>query len=219
LKCLFSTTPEVKKETEANGGHRGDRTLHRTWLRCDRTRLVISACLGFVTGRWSALTSASGQFICAQKKKARDRRVRSLKEPACPVSQGTGASGHVSRGAERSRVMIGHEARPVTHDRMRPIVEGAYWTLTGHWHCRVRSSQGARPVMSLRARYYAIGASGHDSGASGRCEGHVRSLPGARPVIWFDRWHSDRWRIRHGRARLVSYYRRVRSSRKRPSEE
>jgi hypothetical protein len=26
LKRLFSTTPEVGKETEANGGHRGDRT-------------------------------------------------------------------------------------------------------------------------------------------------------------------------------------------------
>jgi hypothetical protein len=28
--CLFSTAPEVRKETEANGGHCGDRTLHRT---------------------------------------------------------------------------------------------------------------------------------------------------------------------------------------------
>jgi hypothetical protein len=30
VKCLFSTAPEVEKETEANGGHCGDRTLHRT---------------------------------------------------------------------------------------------------------------------------------------------------------------------------------------------
>jgi hypothetical protein len=36
LKRLFSTTPEVGKETEANGGHRGDRT--RSLF--DRTRPV-----------------------------------------------------------------------------------------------------------------------------------------------------------------------------------
>jgi hypothetical protein len=30
LKRPFSTTPEVEKETEANGGHQADRTLHRT---------------------------------------------------------------------------------------------------------------------------------------------------------------------------------------------
>jgi hypothetical protein len=37
-KCLFSTAPEVGKETEANGGHCGDRTLSRF----DRTRPVSS---------------------------------------------------------------------------------------------------------------------------------------------------------------------------------
>jgi hypothetical protein len=36
LKRLFSTTPEVGKETEANGGHRGD----WTWSLFDRTRPV-----------------------------------------------------------------------------------------------------------------------------------------------------------------------------------
>jgi hypothetical protein len=36
LKRLFSITPEVEKETEANGGHRGD----RTWSLVDRTRPV-----------------------------------------------------------------------------------------------------------------------------------------------------------------------------------
>jgi hypothetical protein len=40
LKRLFSTTPEVEKETEANGGHRGDRTLNRTRSLVDRTRPV-----------------------------------------------------------------------------------------------------------------------------------------------------------------------------------
>jgi hypothetical protein len=28
VKCLFATASEVGKETEANGGHCGDRTLH-----------------------------------------------------------------------------------------------------------------------------------------------------------------------------------------------
>jgi hypothetical protein len=40
VKCLFSTTPEVGKETEANGGHRGDRTLDRARSLYDRTRPV-----------------------------------------------------------------------------------------------------------------------------------------------------------------------------------
>jgi hypothetical protein len=45
LKRLFSTTPEVRKETEANGGHRGDRTLNRTRSLHDRTRPVSVQCL------------------------------------------------------------------------------------------------------------------------------------------------------------------------------
>jgi hypothetical protein len=40
LKRLISTTPKVGKEIEANGGHRGDRTLNRTWSLVDRTRPV-----------------------------------------------------------------------------------------------------------------------------------------------------------------------------------
>jgi hypothetical protein len=40
LKRLFSTTPEVRKETEVNGGHRGDRTLDRTRSLFDRTRPI-----------------------------------------------------------------------------------------------------------------------------------------------------------------------------------
>jgi hypothetical protein len=40
LKRLFSTTPEVRKETEANGGHRGDRMLDRTRSLFDRMRPV-----------------------------------------------------------------------------------------------------------------------------------------------------------------------------------
>jgi hypothetical protein len=56
VKCLFSTAPEVGKETEVNGGHYGDRMLHRTRSRFDRTRPVSSQqlsgarVLGFPTG-------------------------------------------------------------------------------------------------------------------------------------------------------------------------
>jgi hypothetical protein len=40
VKYLFSSAPEVGKETEANGGHIGDRTLDRTRSLYDRTRPV-----------------------------------------------------------------------------------------------------------------------------------------------------------------------------------
>jgi hypothetical protein len=37
-------------------------------------------------------------------------------------------------------LIIGRAARPVTvtDDRTRPVIQGAYWTLTGRWHCGVR---------------------------------------------------------------------------------
>jgi hypothetical protein len=133
VKCLFSTAPEVGKETEANGGHCGDRTRSRF----DRTRPVSSQqlsgarVLGFLTGRWFGLTNVSGQFSCAQKKSAR---------PAHPVPHGTGASGQASRGAERSGVLIGRAARPV--------MTGAYWTPTGCQVQRVRSNARACPVTA-----------------------------------------------------------------------
>jgi hypothetical protein len=40
VKCLFSTAPEVRKEMESNGGHRGDRTQDRMRSLYDRTRPV-----------------------------------------------------------------------------------------------------------------------------------------------------------------------------------
>jgi hypothetical protein len=125
VKCLFSTTLEVRKETEVNGGHCGDRTLHRTRSRFDQMRTVNSQqlsgtrVLGFLTGRWSGLTSTSGQFTCVQKKSAR---------PARPVPHRTRASGQASRRAESSEVLIGRAARPVACDRTRPVAVGAYWT-------------------------------------------------------------------------------------------
>jgi hypothetical protein len=56
LKRLFSTTQEVRKEMEANGGHSGDRMLNRMRSQFDRTRPVSSTqqsgarVLGFATG-------------------------------------------------------------------------------------------------------------------------------------------------------------------------
>jgi hypothetical protein len=125
LKCLFFTTPKVGKETKANRGHRGDRTLHRTRSRFDWTRPVSSTqqsgtrVLGFATG-------ASDH--------SRDRRVRS-----------------VAQRELRFARSIGRAARSVARDRTRPVIERAYWTLTGRWHCRVRSLPGARPVDASRA--------------------------------------------------------------------
>jgi hypothetical protein len=40
VEMNFFTTPEVGKEMEANGGHRGDQTLDRTRSLFDRTRPV-----------------------------------------------------------------------------------------------------------------------------------------------------------------------------------
>jgi hypothetical protein len=62
LKCLFSTTPKVRKETEANEGHRGDRTLHRT-RPVSTTQQSGVRVLGFAT-------DASGH--------SRDRHIRSV---------------------------------------------------------------------------------------------------------------------------------------------
>jgi hypothetical protein len=126
LKCLFSTTPEVGKETEANGGHRGDWTMHRTRSRFDQTCSISSSwqsgarVLGFRTG-------ASGHSW--------DRHVRS------------GAQ----RELQNAR-SIRRGARPVTIDRTRPVAMGPYWTLTGRWHCHVRSLPGACPIDASRAR-------------------------------------------------------------------
>jgi hypothetical protein len=88
VKRLFSTAPKVGKETEANGSHCGDRTLHRTRSRFVRTRPVSSQqlsgarVLGFPT-------SASGP--------SRDRSVRS----------GT-QRGRAGRRADRTRGASGH---------------------------------------------------------------------------------------------------------------
>jgi hypothetical protein len=80
-----------------------DRTLNRT---LDRTRSrmdlrVRSARLGFVTGCWSGLTSASDQFTCAQEEE-----------------RTTGASGSSRNRSIRSGVQRGRAQRSAdrTHD-------------------------------------------------------------------------------------------------------
>ena len=76
VKCLFSIAPEVGKETEANGGHRGDRTLNRTRSLFDRTCPVNVERLRVLIGRVRSVreltelqpdagTVASGQFNSA----------------------------------------------------------------------------------------------------------------------------------------------------------
>jgi hypothetical protein len=125
VKHLFSTTPKVEKRRRMSGvflTENSDRTLDRTWSKVDlrvRSALVEGrgvARLGFVTGRWSGLTSASGQFTWTQRKGA---------QPVRPVSHGTRVSGWAPRGAERGEGLIGRTARPVTCDRTRPVTVGA----------------------------------------------------------------------------------------------
>jgi hypothetical protein len=117
LKCLFSTTPEVGEDTEANGGHRGDRTLNRTWSRFDQTCPVSSTrqlgarVLGFATGAFGP---------------SRNRSVRS----------GTQRSS-AWRRANRTRGASSH-MRSDASGRKRSSLE-PLWTTTGRWHCHVRS--------------------------------------------------------------------------------
>jgi hypothetical protein len=126
VKRLFFTMPVAEIfsksswiETEANGGHWGDRTLNRTRSRHDQTRSVSdSSCLarglGFTTG-------ASDH--------SRDRRVWS------------GVRGTTNVKGQSDAVV-----RPVTIDRMHPIVSSSLLESTECWHCGVWSVQAARPV-------------------------------------------------------------------------
>jgi hypothetical protein len=179
LKCLFSTTPKVGKETEANEGHRGDRTLHRTRSWYDRTRPVSTTqqsgarVLGFTTGAFGH---------------SWDRRVWSCAQ----------------RELQNAR-MIGRATRPVTRDRTRPIVEGAYWTQIGRWpvasgRCveRVRSCRCARGIVRSVRPVVARGAFGRCFAGLRCCAIGAFGRWAARPVMAFDRWCSDRWRIGRG---------------------
>jgi hypothetical protein len=95
LKRLFSTTPEVGKETEANGGHRGDRTLNRTRSLFDRTRPISVQCLRLfqVDDRTRSASGHCGVRSVLQRVRSLfchallrlDQRVRSVMGPARPV--------------------------------------------------------------------------------------------------------------------------------------
>jgi hypothetical protein len=72
--------------------------------------------------------------------------------------------------------MIGRVARPVTVDRTRPVIQGAYWTLSRRWHCgvwsflqRVRSARQARSVSASRLSRCV-------TSVSGRLDQRVRSM-------------------------------------------
>jgi hypothetical protein len=126
VKRLFSTTPVAKIfsksswiETETNRGQWGDRSLDRKWSRHNRTRPVSDS---------SSLARGLG-FITGSSGHSRDRHVRS------------GARGTANAKGPSDAV-----ARPVTIDRMLPIVSGSLLESTRRWYCGVRSVQAARPI-------------------------------------------------------------------------
>jgi hypothetical protein len=79
-------------------------------------------------------------------------------------------------------LLIGRTVRPVMTDRMRSVVEGAYWTPTGHEHCGVRSVlQRVRSLfrcallrLDQRVRSVTGPARPVEPSASGRCVERVR---------------------------------------------
>jgi hypothetical protein len=96
-------------------------------------------------------------------------------------------------------LMIGRAVRPVTVDRTRLVVQGAYWTPTGRWHCGVRSVlQRVRSLfccallrLDQRVRSVTGPARPVDRSASGLRDQRVRSVlrdlaivRPARPVSW-----------------------------------
>jgi hypothetical protein len=112
VKCLFSTAPEAGKETEANGDHCGDRTLHRTRSRLDQcVRSVHSVSAPRVSDRtlvWPDQCVRS-VHLCAEAERATgesgpswDRRVRSgvqRRRAQRSDDRTRGASGHVRSDA------------------------------------------------------------------------------------------------------------------------
>jgi hypothetical protein len=80
--------------------------------------------------------------------------------------------------------MIGRVACPVTVDRTHPVVQGAYWTPTGRWHCGVRSVlQRVRSLfrctllrLDQRVRSVTGPARSVDPSASGQLDQRVRSV-------------------------------------------
>jgi hypothetical protein len=159
VKCLFSTAPKVRKETEANDGHCGDRTLHRTRSRFDRTRSTLFGevkCLFSTAPEVGKETEANGCH-CGDRTL---HRTRSRFDWTRPVSSQqlsdarvlgfpTGASspswnrsiwsgtqrGRISRRADRTRGASGH-VRSDVYDRGGSLLDSD------------RSPGAARPVTA-----------------------------------------------------------------------
>jgi hypothetical protein len=157
---------EVGKETEANGGHRGDQTLNRTWSLHDRTRLVSVQCLRVF------------QF---------DDRTRSASGHS--RSDASGRSGSLLDSNQTLALWrpIISPARPVVVSLSAAQVTNA----SGHsWDQCVRSFV-ARSVYASSASGRCFTVSHCATGASGQLDQRVRSVlrvlavaRPARPVSW-----------------------------------
>jgi hypothetical protein len=133
VKCLFSTAPEVGKGTEANGGHCGDRTLHWTRSRFDRTRPVSSQQL-------------SGVRVCDRTLIWPDQRVRSVLLCA-EEERATGASGpsrnrSIWSGVQRGRAQWSADRTRGASDHERSDASGRGGSLLDS----DRTPGAARPV-------------------------------------------------------------------------
>jgi hypothetical protein len=144
LKCLFSTAPEVGKETEANGGHCGDRTLHRTRSRFERTRSVSSQQL-------------SGARVCDRTLVWHDQRVRSV-HLCADEERATGASGLSWNRLVRSSVQRGRAQR--SDDRTRGASGHVRSDASGHAGSLLDSDRTPGAARLIK-RY---SASGHSNG-------------------------------------------------------
>jgi hypothetical protein len=81
-------------------------------------------------------------FLLRRKSKKKQRRTEVTEMTGHWTGRGFCMTGHVRSAFSVYAcfsLMIGRAARPVTIDRTRPIVQGAYWTLIGRCHCGVRS--------------------------------------------------------------------------------
>jgi hypothetical protein len=144
LKRLFSTTPKVGKEMKANGGHRGDWTLDRTWSLFDRTRPVSVQRLRvsqlFDRTRWRVRSLSTG-------------RVRSLRElTGLQPDADTMASGQFC--SVSGRCFVG--ARLRLDQRVRSVTGPAHPVIL---RASGRCVERVRSVVRERSRCV-IGASG-----------------------------------------------------------
>jgi hypothetical protein len=83
LKRLFSITSEVGKETEVDGGQRGDRMLNRTRSLVDRTRPISVKCLCIFQfdDRTRSASGRSGSLLDSNRALALWRPVSSTARP------------------------------------------------------------------------------------------------------------------------------------------